>query len=452
MINSGEFTGLSGEDGIRRVGERLKEMGKGGPVTTWHLRDWTISRQRYWGAPIPIIYCDQCGVVPVPEKDLPVLLPEDVKEYKPKGKSPLAAVESYINVKCPTCGGNSKRDPDTMDTFVDSSWYFMRYPDARLDSSAFDRSHLNQMLPIDQYVGGSEHTFGHLIYSRFFAKVAKDAGYLQYDEPFTRLRHQGMILNNGKRMSKTAGNVVAPEAVIEKYGSDVLRCFMMFMGDYTQGGEWSDKGITGVERFVSRVYRLGIAISSATIPPHPVGGLRGELPRDLNRKLHQTIKAVTTDLEAFQFNTALARLMELTNALYAFVGSDLKDVQRTPATEHAVKSLVILLAPFAPHLCEELWHQLTTIPPHLVGGLRGDTVFDCPWPTYDEDIAREDRVTIAVQVNGKLRETVEVPLDLPDAELTQLVLALEKLKAHLDGKQVVKTIVVPNRIVNIVAR
>ncbi|MBI5059231.1 leucine--tRNA ligase [candidate division KSB1 bacterium] len=437
MMNSGEFDGLKSDAGIRKVGEKLKAVGKGNPTTTWHLRDWTISRQRYWGAPIPVIYCPKCGVVTVPEADLPVLLPENVVEYKPKGRSPLAAVESFINVTCPTCGGPAERDPDTMDTFVDSSWYFMRYPEAKLDSAAFTKQSLNKMLPIAQYVGGSEHATGHLIYSRFFTKVAKDAGYLDSEEPFQRLIHQGMILNKGMRMSKSKGNSVAPEAVLKKHGSDVLRCFMMFMGDYTLGGEWSDQGITGVERFIARVWRLGMAVGKSEIR-NP----NSEVPADVERKLHQTIKAVSVDLQQFQFNTALARLMELTNLVYGWVGSDLKHVERTPATQAVVEKLIVLLAPCAPHLCEELWH----------GFGHAGSVFDEPWPAFDEDKARDDEVTIAVQVNGKLRETLRVPLNSPDDVVAALAQGLDKVAAHLDGKQVVKTIVVPNKIVNIVVR
>ncbi|MDD5087998.1 MAG: leucine--tRNA ligase, partial [bacterium] len=243
MMHSGEFDGLTSEAGIDRVGKRLEELGLGKPTVQWHLRDWTVSRQRYWGAPIPIVHCPKCGIVPVPKEDLPVLLPDEIEEYKPKGKAPLETVPSFVNTTCPKCGADAKRDTDTLDTFVCSSWYFMRYPDARLNSAPFDTNHLNTMLPIQQYVGGSEHAMGHLLYARFFAKVAHDAGYLKCDEPVTRLVHQGMILYKGERMSKSKGNVVAPEPVIEKYGSDVLRCYLMFMGDYTQGGEWSDSGI-----------------------------------------------------------------------------------------------------------------------------------------------------------------------------------------------------------------
>jgi leucyl-tRNA synthetase len=436
MENSGEFDRLPSKEGMDRVGKRLEEMRLGKPTVTWHLRDWTISRQRYWGAPIPIIHCPKCGTVPVPEKDLPVLLPEDIKEFKPQGKSPLETVDSFMNVPCPVCKGSARRDADTMDTFVCSSWYFMRYPDARLDSAPFDIDHLNKMLPIEQYVGGPEHAMGHLIYARFFGKVAHDAGFLKCDEPFTRLVHQGIILNRGERMSKSKGNVVAPEPIIEKYGSDVLRCFLMFSGDYSQGGDWSDAGIAGIERFIARVWRLGLAVASGN------RSSESDIARDLDRKRHQTIRAVSADLQEFHFNTALARLMELTNAVYSCVGSELKNVKRSPATVAVVEDLLRLMAPFAPHMAEEVWAAL---------GHRG-TIFDEPWPVHDEQKAREDSVIVAVQINGKLRDTMLVNRDLPEAEVTRLALEAEKIKPHLAGKQVMKTIVVPNRIVNIVVK
>jgi leucyl-tRNA synthetase len=436
MFNSGDFNGLSSQDGIVRVGKRLAELDKGKPTITWHLRDWTISRQRYWGAPIPMIHCPKCGIVPVPEKDLPVLLPENIENYKPQGKSPLETVESFIVTTCPQCGGPAKRDPDTMDTFVCSSWYFMRYPDARLDSAAFDTQHLNYMLPIDQYVGGPEHAMGHLIYSRFFAKVAHDAGYLKAEEPFARLTHQGIILNKGERMSKTKGNVIAPEPVLERYGSDVLRCFLMFSGDYTQGGDWSEQGIAGIERFVARVWRLAMAVAQG------LASEEREPPVEVERKLHQTIKAVTADLREFHFNTALARLMELTNAVYSWVGSDLHHVKRSSAAVYIVEMTARLLAPFAPHLAEEIWSVLG----------HATSVFNETWPVHDEDKAREDTVTIAVQVNGKLRDTVEIPRGLAEDNLKEVVFAREKVQPHVSGKQIIKVIVVPEKIVNIVVR
>lgn len=436
MFDSGEFSGMTSEEGIRAVGRKLESLGLGKPTVTWHLRDWTVSRQRYWGAPIPMVHCPKCGIVPVPEDELPVLLPEDVTEYKPKGKSPLASVESFIRTTCPNCNGPAERDPDTMDTFVCSSWYYLRYPDARLDNAPFNREHLKEMFPVHQYVGGPEHAMGHLIYSRFFGKVAKDAGWFPYEEPFTRLIHQGIILRGGQRMSKSKGNTVAPEPVLERVGSDVLRCYLMFSGDYTEGGEWTEGGITGIERFIARVWRLGMAVCTSTETTEEA------IPRDVEQRLHKTIEAVGHDLQAFSFNTQLARLMELTNAIYGWVGSDLQGVKSSPAKVQVIETLVKLVAPSAPHLAEELWSRLGHI----------GTVFDETWPAYDAKKAKSDTVTIAVQINGKLRDTFEAPAEASKHELEQGALRLEKVKAQLEGKQLAKAIVVPGKIVNLVVK
>lgn len=438
MFDSGEFSGMSSEDGIRAVGRKLESIGMGKPTVTWHLRDWTVSRQRYWGAPIPMVYCEKCGIVPVPEDQLPVLLPEDVKEYKPKGKSPLASVESFIQTTCPKCGEPAERDPDTMDTFVCSSWYYLRYPDARLDSAPFDREHLKELFPVHTYVGGPEHAMGHLIYSRFFGKVAKDEGWFPYEEPFSRLIHQGIILNKGERMSKSKGNTVAPEPVLERVGSDVLRCYLMFSGDYTQGGDWSEGGIAGIERFIARVWRVGMAVSSAS--EH----LEEAIPREVEQRLHQTIQAVGHDLQSFSFNTQLARLMELTNSIYSWVGSDLKGVKSSRARVEVIETLVKLIAPSAPHLAEELWRQFG----------HKTTIFDESWPEYDAEKAKADEVTIAVQVNGKLRDTFEAPATVAadKTELEKLALTLDKVKYQLSGRELVKVVVVPGKIVNLVLK
>ncbi|MBM3325020.1 MAG: leucine--tRNA ligase, partial [Calditrichaeota bacterium] len=433
MVHSGEFSGMASQDGTEAVGESLKEIGWGGPQTAYHLRDWTISRQRYWGAPIPIIHCPKCGPVPVPLSELPVLLPETA-EFAPKGKSPLGSVESFFKTKCPQCGADASRDPDTMDTFVCSSWYFMRYPDARLDTAPFDINHLNSMLPVDQYVGGPEHAMGHLLYARFFAKIVHDAGFLQADEPFARLKHQGIILSRGGRMSKTKGNVVNPEPFLEKYGSDVFRCYLMFTGDYEQGGDWSDEGIAGIERFLSRVWRLVNALVKAEASDNK------EIPRDLEQILHYTIKTVTEDTQTFHFNTALSRMMELTNSLYLHVGSDLKDVKSSHGILQATNALVILLAPYAPHLCEELWERL---------GHR-KSVFDETWPSFDESKASREIVTIVIQINGKLRDKFEAPAGSSKQELEKMALAKEKIQQVLISRRICKTVVIPDKLVNIV--
>jgi leucyl-tRNA synthetase len=435
MVHSDEFTGMASPDGIEAVGRRLAGMGRGGPQTAYHLRDWTISRQRYWGAPIPIIHCPKCGAVPMPLTDLPVLLPVTA-EFAPKGKSPLGAVESFVKTKCPHCGGDAERDPDTMDTFVCSSWYFMRYADSRLDTAPFDIDHLNFMLPVDQYVGGPEHAMGHLLYARFFAKIVHDAGYLEADEPFARLKHQGIILNRGGRMSKTRGNVVNPEPFIEEYGSDVFRCYLMFTGDYEQGGDWSDEGIAGIERFLSRVWRLVNAmVASERIDNQ-------EIPREIEQALHSTIQAVTEDTKLFHFNTALSRMMELTNALYLHVGSELKDVQCSPALLEAAYELVKILAPYAPHLCEELWERL---------GHKG-SVFDESWPAFDRTKASREIVTIVVQINGKLRDKFEATAGLPNEEIERVAMAREKVQEALRERTLLKVVVIPNKLVNVVIK
>ncbi|MFH1010931.1 MAG: leucine--tRNA ligase [bacterium] len=433
MVHTGEFSGMASQDGIEAVGRKLSEIGRGGPQTAYHLRDWTISRQRYWGAPIPIVHCPECGPVSVPLSELPVLLPETA-EFAPKGKSPLGSVESFIKTRCPQCGADASRDPDTMDTFVCSSWYFMRYPDARLDTAPFDTNHLNSMLPVDQYVGGPEHAMGHLLYARFFAKIVHDAGYLQADEPFARLKHQGIILSRGGRMSKTKGNVVNPEPFLERFGSDVFRCYLMFTGDYEQGGDWSDEGIAGIERFLSRVWRLVNALVKIEVADNK------EIPRDLEQVLHYTIKTVTEDTETFHFNTALSRMMELTNSLYLYVGSDLKDVRCSPDILHAASVLVMLLAPYAPHLCEELWERL--------GHRR--SVFEESWPSFDESKASREIITIVVQINGKLRDKFEVPAGLPTEELERMALGKEKIQQALFERTLRKTVVIPDKLVNIV--
>jgi leucyl-tRNA synthetase len=433
MANSGEFSGMASQDGMVAVGKRLAEMGRGGSMTTYHLRDWTISRQRYWGAPIPIIHCPKCGPVAVPLADLPVLLPETA-EFAPKGKSPLASVASFVKVNCPECGERAERDPDTMDTFVCSSWYFMRYPDARLDSMPFDINHMNSMLPIDQYVGGPEHAVGHLLYARFFMKIAHDAGYAIDDEPFARLKHQGIILSYGGRMSKTKGNVVNPEPFLERDGSDVFRCYLMFTGDYEQGGDWSDEGIAGIERFLSRVWRLVNAIGVAEISNNQ------GLPRELERTLHSTIKAVTNDTAAFHFNTALSRMMELTNALYLHVGPELDEMSRSPGMDYVAETLTKILAPYAPHLCEELWERLG----------HDCSLFDESWPEYDDEKAAAEMVTVVVQVNGKLRDKFDALVGMPSKELEKMALASGKIQAMLEGREVRKIVVVPDKLVSIV--
>ncbi len=435
MINSGIFNNLSSERGIVAVTEYLKSKGLGGFKVSYRLRDWLISRQRYWGAPIPMIHCNKCGIVPVPESDLPVLLPEDVIDFTPRGTSPLGAHRAFMDVKCPQCGGNAKRDPDTMDTFVDSSWYFLRYPSAKMEEKPFDQMLVDKWLPVDVYVGGPEHATGHLIYARYVTKFLNSIGLIPFDEPFKRLVHQGIITHNGHRMSKSMGNVVNPDEFIEKFGSDCFRLYLMFMGDYTVGGDWSDEGIIGIRRFQNRVWRL---FNNWFLKFDLISNEPQKKDHKLNRVLNTTIKEVTNDLEKFQFNTAISRLMELTNELYDYCGnSERLDIA---FLKEVMQTMVILLAPFAPHMAEELWEKF---------GHKKSVMFE-RWPIYDESVIKSDEVTIAIQINGKLTGTIVLEKDSPETVVKERALEQQKVKRALVGKSIEKYIYVPNKIINFV--
>ncbi len=436
MRDSGQFSGLTSQAGKESVSEWLRESGQGGPTVSYRLRDWSISRQRYWGAPIPVIHCPSCGVVPVPESDLPVRLPEDIADFKPRGTSPLGAHEAFMNVVCPKCEGNARRDPDTMDTFVDSSWYFLRYPSAQVADQPFDGKLTADWLPVDVYVGGPEHATGHLIYARYITKFLHSQGLLGFDEPFMRMIHQGIITHQGQRMSKSKGNVVNPDAFVEKYGSDCFRLYLMFMGDYTVGGDWSDEGIVGTRRFQNRIWRLfhDWAPKMTSESHNPI------VPNtDLKRVLHRTIKEVTTDLEQFQFNTAISRLMELTNSIYIYI-QDESTVNLSFLYE-CLEVMARLVGPVAPHMGEELWE--------MIGG--SESLFAQPWPVWDEVALGEQMVTVAVQINGKLIETIKVMKGATLAEVSTSARSEEKVARHLAGRTVVKTIFVQDRILNFVA-
>jgi leucyl-tRNA synthetase len=406
----------------------------------YRLRDWLISRQRYWGTPIPVIHCPECGIVPVDEKDLPVTLPYEV-EFKPAGESPLTTNPDFINVKCPRCGSDAKHDADTMDTFVDSSWYYFRYLNPHFNSAIFDKEKAKDWIPVDMYVGGAEHATMHLLYARFIHKFLRDIGWTNNDEPFKTLLHQGTITNDGAKMSKSRGNVVNPDQFTSNYGSDVFRMYLMFMGPYELGGDWSDKGISGVDRFVQRTYDLfnrysGLAKKLSSKEKFDIN-LLNEDEKIIYRKLNQTIKKFEEEISNFRFNTAIAALMELINELKN-IDKCSEDVQLFSLTRFAV-----LLAPVAPHLAEECWQILGN----------EESVFVKPvWYKYDEEALVADVVKIAVQVNGKLRDTVEVPVNSDQGDVKKVVFADEKVLKHTDGKTVIKEIYVKNKIYNIVVK
>ncbi len=434
LINSGPFSGQDWKEGGRAIVEALKREGLADFKVTYRLRDWLISRQRYWGAPIPIVYCDGCGIVPVPEKDLPVLLPPNPK-FTGRGESPLATVPEFVNTSCPRCGGPARREVDTMDTFVCSSWYFFRFPNPHCDDKPFDPEVVDKWLPVDQYVGGAEHAVMHLLYARFFTMALKDMGLVKFDEPFLRLVHQGTITNRGAKMSKSHGNVVNPEPYLDRYGSDAFRMFMMFMGDYTEGGDWSDEGIAGIYRFLNRVWRLVEAYCA-----NPPQGEETEQAQEVLHAQHRTVQAMTRDLERFHFNTAISRLMEFVSVLYDYSEKLPVQAQNRSVLGGAMRTLVQCLAPFAPHLGEELWEK--------IGGTY--SVFDSGWPTYDEKLAARETVTVVFQVNGKLRSSAVVQRGLAQEELRRLALQDERVQRFVGGRSVRRVVVVPDRLVNVV--
>lgn len=440
LVDSGEFAGLKSEEARIKIVEKLKQEGRAEFKVNYRLRDWLVSRQRYWGAPIPVIHCERCGIVPVPEEDLPVELPYDV-EFAPTGESPLKKHEGFMNVTCPKCGGKALRDPDTLDTFVDSSWYFLRYPDNKNDKEPFNKEWINKMLPVDKYVGGAEHATMHLLYARFVTKALRDLGYLDFDEPFKSLVHQGTILGpDGSRMSKSKGNVISPDEYIKEYGSDVFRLYLMFGFAYSEGGPWNDDGIKAISRFVNRVERFIDKFIETRNNPGKTKDEMGKDENELNYVRHYAIKGVTEDAERFQFNTAIARIMELVNALYKY-DTDV-EVKNIKFYEDVVADLIRLLAPFAPHFSEEMWEKL---------GYEY-SVFNQKWPKWDEKALQRDVVEIAVQVNGKVRGRLEVPSNAPDEEVQRIALSDDKIKSYLDGKEIKKVIVVKGRLVNIVVK
>jgi len=433
MINAGDFSGTPGDEAVRQVTLWLAEQECGRFAVNYRLRDWLISRQRYWGAPIPIVYCPQCGTVPVPDEDLPVLLPDDV-DFRPTGESPLKFHEGFRHTTCPQCGGPAERETDTMDTFVCSSWYQYRYLSPQWEEDPFEPEAGRYWLPVDQYTGGVEHATMHLIYTRFFTKVMRDMGLVWFDEPMERLFNQGIILGeDNEKMSKSRGNVVSPDDLVAEYGADTVRCFLMFIGPWEEGGPWNSRGIEGVQRFLNRVWALLVEE-----PTNQEQSAELDEP-GLRHVTHCTIKAATADIERFHFNTMIARLMELTNALMKVRETLLRG---TPAWDEAVDALVRMLAPLAPHIAEELWARMG----------RPYSIHQQRWPAYEEALTVLDEVELAVQVNGRVRAQFSVPADLPNAEVQKLALAQERVQPYLEGQEIVKVIVVPGRLVNVVVR
>jgi leucyl-tRNA synthetase len=424
LIESAQFSGLPAPDAKKAIVEWLESRGKGRPAVSYRLRDWLLSRQRYWGCPIPILYCDECGMVPVPEGDLPVLLPE-VDEYLPKGRSPLAAAEDWVQTTCPRCGGEAHRETDTMDTFVDSSWYFIRYADPHNDQVPFDRRIADYWLPVNQYIGGVEHAILHLLYARFFTKVMNDLELLGFREPFARLFTQGMLHYHGAKMSKSKGNVIVPDDYIERYGADACRLYLLFIGPVEQDAEWQDAGFEGIVRFLHRLWRVSMEHAGESAEGDP-----GDTP--LARKAHATIDKVTDDIgRRFALNTPIAAVMELVN--------EISKHPDDPAARFATETAVSLIQPYAAHIAEELWERLGH-----------ERLWETPWPEANPALLERATFQLVVQVNGRVRDRTEVPVDLSQDELVERAKALPRVQSHLDGKDVKKAIVVPGRLVNLV--
>jgi leucyl-tRNA synthetase len=440
MTGSGRFDGKGNREAYEEIVEWLASGGRGRPAINYRLRDWLVSRQRYWGAPIPVVYCDECGIVPVPDDQLPVELPA-VEDYAPRGRSPLAAAEDWVAIECPRCSRPARRETDTMDTFVDSSWYFIRYLDPRNDAAAWDRAVADHWLPVDQYIGGVEHAILHLMYARFFTKALADLGHLSVQEPFANLFTQGMITRDGAKMSKSKGNTVSPAEYVERYGADTARTYVCFMGPPERGGDWSDEGVEGVNRFLSRLWRLCEEV--AEIPASEVDmAIAAGDARALLAKAHWAIDKVTRDFQrGFQFNTAIAAVMELVNEAYRVKDALYADPAGAGAVRFAAAIAASLIFPFAPHLGAEVWERL-----------QGGRVWGEPWPKPNPELLSSDTVTLVVQVNGKLRDRIEAPADAPEPELLALARSSEKVRRHLDGAEIVKEIVVPGKLVNLVVR
>ena len=432
QVNSSQFDGLNSAEGKRLIAEHIEANNLGTRTVNYRMRDWLISRQRYWGTPIPVVYCDDCGVVAVKEEDLPVLLPEDA-EFLPTGESPLAVHDKFVNTACPECGKPSKRETDTMDTFVDSSWYFLRYASPKHSESAFDEKSAELWNPVDQYTGGVEHAVMHLLYSRFFVKATRDLGLIKYDEPFKRLFNQGTIIYKGAKMSKSRGNVIAPDDYVDVVGADTVRTYLMFIGPWEQGGEWNDSGINGAARWLNKVWDI-----SQIDPKTFAANSDSDTEKNLNRLLHKTIMRVGEDIEKFKYNTAISALMQFTNAL----GEDkLFESIDYEQWLNLTRNLYMMMAPIAPHLSEELWEK---------SGMKS-SVHIQEWPKYDADLAKDDEITLVVQVNGKVRAKISASANITEAEANEIAMEDPGVQKHTQGLEIRKVIYVPGKLLNIVA-
>jgi leucyl-tRNA synthetase len=436
LVNSGQFTGMSAGDGQQAIVDWLDREGRGHASVSFRLRDWLISRQRYWGCPIPIVYCEQCGMVPVPEDELPVRLP-DVEDYQPKGRSPLAAAEDWVNTRCPHCNGKARRETDTMDTFVDSSWYFLRYCDAHNDRAPWDRRIVDGWMPVDQYIGGIEHAILHLMYARFFVKALADMDLLGFQEPFAALFTQGMILGpDGAKMSKSRGNVISPMPIVDRYGADAARCYILFIGPPDQDAAWSEKSLEGVHKFLARLWRLGDELGGDEPPGADQPGHTDAAALTVIRKAHWAIDKVSADMGGrFAFNTAIAAIMELVNEIYRHPDAD------PAARRFATATAASLVFSFAPHLGAEVYERLT-----------GERVWEQDWPDADPALLVAETFPLVCMVNGKVRDRVDAPTGAARDELEALCRDTRGVKAHLDGQEVAKVVVVPDKLVNFVVR
>lgn len=439
LVNSNEFNGLIGDEAKESIVKKLQEKNLGRWKVNYRLRDWLVSRQRYWGAPIPVVYCEKCGIVPVPEDQLPVELPYDI-EFTPDGKSPLSKNDAFLNTTCPKCGGHATRETDTLDTFVCSSWYYLRYVDNNNSEIAFDTDKVNKLLPVDKYVGGPEHACMHLLYARFITKALRDMGYLNFDEPFKSLTHQGLILGpDGLKMSKSKGNTISPDDYIKEFGADVFRMYLMFGFAYSEGGAWSDDGIKSIGRFVDRVERILEEARAELSNTNNSKTALEKAEKELNYARHYAIQHVTEDTEKFQFNTALARMMEYTNALSKYLNEESKNASFLKET---LVDYIKLLAPFAPHFAEEQWELLGEV----------YSVFNTSWPIFNPSALIKDEVEIAIQISGKIRARMNVPTSYSEDEIKEAAINNETIVSFLEGKNILKVIVVKGRLVNIVAK